>query len=338
MHVLEMNPSSAPPADFAAWNDVLAATTALDLPGDPAPHPADTTAALQNPFATERQILWLCRIDGDPAAICRLTLEEPPNDGIGEVNVQVRPPVRRRGLGSALLAVAVRRLLDERRTTVTMEVADGTSGTAFGQALGFTAALADRASLLRLSEVDAGLLEELVSQPPAGYRMLRWPGRVPEEFCAGYAAAKAAMADAPTGDLVWRYPPLDEATWRAAEDTLRRRGQEFRIVAATSESSDDVAGFTEIAVLGGNPRRATQHDTGVVPAHRGRGLGLLVKAEMLRWLRAERPDVAEIETGNAQSNSHMLAINERLGFRPDRTWYEYQADVAEVEARLREPS
>jgi hypothetical protein len=32
--------------------------------------------------------------------------------------------------------------------------------------------------------------------------------------------------------------------------------------------------------------------------------------------RDERPDVAEVITGNSTGNRHMPAINERLGFRP----------------------
>ena len=45
---------------------------------------------------------------------------------------------------------------------------------------------------------------------------------------------------------------------------------------------------------------------------------------MLEWLRIERPDVREVETDNADTNRYMLAVNERLGFRPHGQTREYQ--------------
>jgi RimJ/RimL family protein N-acetyltransferase len=51
-----------------------------------------------------------------------------------------------------------------------------------------------------------------------------------------------------------------------------------------------------------------------------------VKAAMLEWLRAERPEVTEIETDNADDNRHMLAVNEELGFRRQREYREYLAE------------
>ena len=49
--------------------------------------------------------------------------------------------------------------------------------------------------------------------------------------------------------------------------------------------------------------------------HRGHRLGLLLKAEMMRWLAEAEPQIATIDTDNAESNRHMIAVNERLGYR-----------------------
>ena len=64
------------------------------------------------------------------------------------------------------------------------------------------------------------------------------------------------------------------------------------------------------------PWLAEQHDTSVVRAHRGHRLGLLLKLEMLRWLAEDEPRLETIDTWNAESNDHMVAINEALGYRP----------------------
>ena len=109
-------------------------------------------------------------------------------------------------------------------------------------------------------------------------------------------------------------------------------GGQLRVVVAVHEATGDVTALTEV-VVGPSPR-ASQEDTAVVPAHRGRGLGLWVKADMLLRLRAERPTVTEILTGNATDNAYMLAINERLGFRPYRDVTGWQAGVPELAGRL----
>ena len=62
------------------------------------------------------------------------------------------------------------------------------------------------------------------------------------------------------------------------------------------------------------PQLADQHDTTVAPAHRGHRLGLVLKGEMVRWLRDVEPQVEEISTWNAESNAHMIAVNEQLGY------------------------
>ena len=36
----------------------------------------------------------------------------------------------------------------------------------------------------------------------------------------------------------------------------------------------------------------------------------------MRWLAEVAPECTELTTGNATSNTHMLAVNTRLGYRP----------------------
>jgi hypothetical protein len=40
-----------------------------------------------------------------------------------------------------------------------------------------------------------------------------------------------------------------------------------------------------------------------------------MKCDMVRWLRAERPDVTATQTWNAIDNTHMIAVNDALGCR-----------------------
>jgi RimJ/RimL family protein N-acetyltransferase len=53
----------------------------------------------------------------------------------------------------------------------------------------------------------------------------------------------------------------------------------------------------------------------VTRPHRGHRLGLLTKAAMLEWLAAAEPRLERIVTTNAEVNSHMIAVNEMLGYQ-----------------------
>jgi GNAT superfamily N-acetyltransferase len=63
--------------------------------------------------------------------------------------------------------------------------------------------------------------------------------------------------------------------------------------------------------------RAMNAGTGVVRAHRGRGLGLLMKRHSLA--AAAAAGITRVVTQNDESNAPMLAINEALGYRPFAT-------------------
>jgi RimJ/RimL family protein N-acetyltransferase len=61
-------------------------------------------------------------------------------------------------------------------------------------------------------------------------------------------------------------------------------------------------------------RRGRNEETGTARAHRRRGLATLAKLATTAWARDNGID--EIVTDNAEANEGMLAINERLGYRP----------------------
>jgi len=84
---------------------------------------------------------------------------------------------------------------------------------------------------------------------------------------------------------------------------------------ARERATGGLAGHTTDGVPGSTPGYAWQGDTSVARAHRGHRLGLLLKLDMLRWLREEEPQLRTIDTGNAASNSYMISINELLGYR-----------------------
>ena len=65
----------------------------------------------------------------------------------------------------------------------------------------------------------------------------------------------------------------------------------------------------------------------MVREHRGHRLGLLLKTEMLLWLRDVEPAVEAVDTWNAESNDHMVGVNEQLGYRVMGTTVQLQGGV-----------
>jgi ribosomal protein S18 acetylase RimI-like enzyme len=329
MQIVRLDPAEVTDADVAAVHAVRAAATATDAPQDP-PRPLEEVALrLRNSRPDRRRLHVLARHGGTLAGYASITLPELDNTHLGQVEVAVHPDSRRRGAGTALLREMARIAAAEGRRTLMGETRADGAGDRFCAALGLTLVQVTRKSLLRLAGVDWADVEALAAAEHSGYRLEPIVDHIPDVLLEGYATAKNAMNDAPFDDVDFTDFVYTADTLRADEVTSRRLG-EARAVLAVHEPTGAVAGFTEVLVPRAQPHRAYQEDAAVVPAHRGRGLGLWVKADMLVRLRAERPEVAEIDTSNSATNRHMFAVNDRLGFRPRSAAHNWQGDVADL--------
>jgi RimJ/RimL family protein N-acetyltransferase len=102
-------------------------------------------------------------------------------------------------------------------------------------------------------------------------------------------------------------------------------------VAARHEDTGELAGLTEVSVDPADPGWGFQVFTVVRREHRGHRLGLLLKIAMMELLATTEPQLERIVTWNGQSNEHMIAVNEAMGytvFGPPATGF--RLDVAAV--------
>jgi GNAT superfamily N-acetyltransferase len=317
-------------AQIRSWHAVVTGALSHDQPEEPLPTLQQTTGFLTGTQLSSRRLLWLAADPGGTTVgvgCLRLPIE-PASRRPGEIEVRVHPAHRRQGTGTLLLRAAADAVRAAGRSTVVAQAVAGTPAVAFLEARGFECVLVLAGLVLRIDQVDPDWLAGIVASGPPGYRLVRWTGTVPDDLAETFARAKSAMGDTPVGDT--DFAPLDWGAERVREmaEVVAKRGDDLYTVAAVH--GDTITGFTEIVIPGTAPARAAQYDTAVVPEHRGKRIGIWVKAVMLEWLRAERPDVREIETDNADDNSHMLAVNEELGFRRQREYREYQAAVADL--------
>lgn len=314
--------------DAAAWHQVVADSMAHDLPGVPPPGPGQIYAQLTKPTLDSHRLTWLAAVaDGVPVGVAGLRLfASPGRDHLAELELHVDPAHRRRGTGSLLLSAVVAACRTENRRSLIVEAPADSPGEAFCERWSFRRALSLDHLILRFDQMDeAGILQVGDAGHP-GYRLTGWTGTVPDDLADDFAAAKNAMNDMPVGDLDYGSVAWDADRVRAMAKVIADRGDTLLTIAAVHDDGT-MAGYTEILLPQGAPPRAQQYDTAVVPAHRGHGLGLWVKAAMVRRLRAEHPGVVEIETDNAEDNVHMLAVNHALGFRSYRRTREFQLDV-----------
>jgi mycothiol synthase len=121
---------------------------------------------------------------------------------------------------------------------------------------------------------------------------------------------------------------------RAAEEECRAQGLVQRAVVAVEEETGAVVGFTEVCLHPRRPDWAYQRDTAVLQLHRGRGLGRCIKAQMLRWLVADCPELERITTTTGADNVNMIRVNREVGFTTLRSMIAVQQERAAIEARL----
>ena len=131
------------------------------------------------------------------------------------------------------------------------------------------------------------------------------------------------------GDLTWEREVFDADLLRDIETAREGRGDRLYRVVARHRGTGVLGGHTDGRV--DRPRRPTwafQGDTAVARDHRGHRLGLLLKIEMMAWLAEAEPQVELVETWNQADNTHMIAVNEALGYRLDRVFHMHELQLA----------
>lgn len=329
MRIQPVDPRTLADDELTMMHEVLATAAAHDHPDLPASSRADLAARLARPWPGCRSACWLSYDDDRAVGLAWVRLLGSANAAIADLTLVVRPEDRRHGAGRGLLREAVRLAYSTGRTTMTGAAADDGPGAGFAVAVGALPALSDVHAVLDVQTAAAVDVEEL-----GDYELLRLRGATPPELLDCVGAVHEGMADAPVGDAAWAHQPYDGARVAAVDATLDARGLSQLRVLARHRPTGEVVGITYVIVSADSPHRSEQGDTTVLPAHRGRRLGLAMKADMLRWLTADYPEVRELNTWVAADNAPMRAVNAKLGYRVAGHWTQWQAPVAELAGTL----
>ena len=317
-----------------ACHEIYVSGAPADDPGGPVMSFRPFAGWMERGWTEDPAETWLARDGvGKPCAWYRLSLPQRENRHIADLALSVHASSRRAGLGTALLRHAAARARHVGRTELTGIARAGSPGDAFARALGARSGLTDVRRVLELAAIPPGHLTRLraaAESAARGYRLLSWAGQTPENLVEAVGAvSNAAAADMPR-DAGYE-PQLWDAE-RVRMDDQRKVAQGLRsyTVAAQSQASGELAGLTQLAVEPSEPAWGFQELTAVSRPHRGHRLGLLVKVAMLELLAEREPQLARILTGNTDTNVHMIAINDDLGFRVLSEWSEFEVGTAQV--------
>jgi GNAT superfamily N-acetyltransferase len=313
---------------FEAWVEVYAASGREAFGDEHTAWGADELRVLE--AKDDRRTLNVAAVGPDGAVVgaASVVLRLRDNPRAGFISLAVHPDHRRRGIGSRLLAWVEDRAREAGRTVFIAETEwrEGgvdSHGEGFAARHGYVAAQHTLRSTLRLPATLPGLEEG-----SDDYVLETSVDGIPESWLEDRAELQRRMStDAPLGELQLEEEDWDAARVRDQYATILAMGRQVVETVARHVPSGRLVGYTQVQVSPATPTLGYQQDTLVVREHRGRRLGLRLKAANSAAVMEHLPVVTAVRTWNADDNTHMLAVNRRLGYTVDAHLCEWQKVV-----------
>lgn len=315
-------------AAYAQWHAVYAASQRHGREATATAWTAPELVLMMREQTTRRwRGAYLARRAGEVVGVASLVGSQLDNLDSFEVGLDVAPSWRGRGIGAALLAHLEQVARDQGRSVLQAAVSwpydgdplgAGTPDLDFAVSHGFTLGLVDIQRDLALP-VEPALLDRLAADAATrhpAYTIEAWVGPVPDRWVDSWAALIGTlMTEAPTGEMEREVEVVDANAIREGEALAEAQGR-TKLNAVALDERGSVVAYSDIATTVHEPGLAYQWGTLVHRDHRGHRLGMAVKVANLRQLQSERTDITSVRTWNAEVNSHMIGVNQTLGFVP----------------------
>lgn len=247
----------------------------------------------------------------------------------------VRKEHRRQGIGTALLFKLVEMMKEYERSIFTTGVQED-DGFEFMAWLGLEPKQIMDENRLDFRKIDWDMVHEWVEQgrKKSGETKIEiYENRLPEEMWEEYTPQLSRLLntmpfDVEHGDMV-----ITPEMFKEQYERWDQAKYEHHTIIAR-EPDGIISAMTDVRWMPAKEHYIEQMFTGVDPAARGRGLGKLIKAQMLQLIRGRYPDIHWVVTENAETNEAMLAINRRLGFNLYKPHRSYQIHLEKLEKFL----
>jgi len=231
--------------------------------------------------------------------------------------VQVDPDHRRRGIGQGLYEVLEHRAAERDGVALWGSVrAEDPAGVRFLERQGFVEVRRVWVSRLEIAEADLSTLpDRSVSLAAEGIRfstLAEEGADRPEVRRRLYQLWDTSAEDVPI---------VGERTSVPFEQFVRFELERPNFDAAATFLAihgDEYVGMTSNEVVPGDPQTLRIGFTGTLRAYRGRGVATELKRRAVEYARIQ--GYRYLRTGNDSLNRPIWAINERLGFRREKTW------------------
>ena len=223
----------------------------------------------------------------------------PPHRGIG--SALVRRARRGRGTGDALREWIERWASERGVTELDGTIAEDDEGSlAWAAARGYEEAGRNSRMVLDLTAIEAPEVS-----PPHGIEIVTWAER-PELAEGLWHVAREAAPDIP-GNEESEVGPLEE--W--LDRDMRGSGDRPEAVFVAVEDGE-VLGYAKLAFSDETSERAYHDLTGVLRAHRGRGIAAVLKAAQIAW--AKNAGFHALQTANEVRNAPIRHLNAKHGY------------------------
>lgn len=278
--------------------------------------------------------------DVEPVGFAALSWARETTNGV-DFDIVVPPAHRGRGVEDKLLRAVEEAALQAGRCTLntySMASAEAAAsatltpcasghggmptdgwGTRLMLSHGYELGMVERVSTFDLRRNPSDLqrmLDDALAAAGPDYQPVWWQIPTPPEYADGYATAIGRLeGDSPSGTV-----PVEEQRWDAQrvfdQDALKiQAGQVMAVTAVIHEPTGKVAAYNELLVGTDRSKPTENWGTLVMPEHRGRRLGTVVKCMgLLRW-RELVPTSPLVHTFNAVENRYMLSVNEAVGYQ-----------------------
>ena len=269
--------------------------------------PDSDTATVEDYLDWRRQapgLQWLvAEEDGESVGVGMVVpgWHAPPD--VSELDVQVLPERRGRGVGSALLDELAHRSDALGRPVLQAQVRElDADSLSWAERRGFSEIGRESRLVLELAGIEAPEVD-----PPHGIEIVTWAER-PELARAMYDVNLESSPDIP-GSEDDEVPTYEE--WLSADMQGASDSPDAVFVAL---EGDDVVGYAKFVISNARPGVLIHDLTGVKRAHRGRGIAGALKRTQIAWAKAK--GFQKIETMNEVRNEPIRRLNERHGYQP----------------------
>ena len=250
-------------------------------------------------------------------------------------SVSVDVADRRRGIGRALVQRLEQIAKEDGRSQILSDAIlpfddrDDHAYRRFGEACGYRLFHSEIVRHLPLPVPDDQISAWLDEAAPhhADYRLETYVDAVPDDLVESLCLLLGQLAvDAPSGSVEFEEEAITPQRYAEMGATTAAMGRARYETVALTPDRQVVAQSTLAMSLETSPT-VFQWGTFVHREHRGHKLGLATKAANLRAVQAARDDLTLVITQNGETNGYMVAINERMGFRPVEVSAEFVKDL-----------